>query len=326
MRLEHIALDFNGSAASFTERLVPIKGKLRKILDPNNEVRAIQAGFESALWDMELIPKLVSASAFQKGSSVLKNVLRHRGNQYFFLTDLRGAYESLTTNKLISGLPEIWKSFEDSEEEVRNFINRYLCPKGSLAFGGPISPLLFNLYCEQTLDYWVRMSLPTDVFYSRYADDLTFSSGKRPLSRRFKKTILKFIRRAGFEIAAHKTQSLDIGKGSVLINGMRLLENGHLSLRKKDEAFFTSLVEKVVRGQSSEEERSAAYGFLGNVMPVIPYLRAGRRQKHLALMCFKLRRAKKGRRTEEDKKIDRDLRQYCRGWSEIYGERPGKLR
>lgn len=235
--------------------------KRRTIGEPTIAMRLLQYRFAEFIreacrrvGDTRLV-RLPSATAFVLGSDPLRNVARHAGNQYFYIADLRHAYDSLDTELLalllsgIVGYPDHQDAFAEFLHgmgfgvrddtllaglrasplfvRMRKFVGQFCCgPTGiGIVTGSPSSPYLFNLFCEIMLDAGIRrlclLEWENGIRYSRYADDLVVSNG-RPLFLPFRQKIRHHIAEAGFLVNHRKSRVLDRAKGTVSFTGSGL--------------------------------------------------------------------------------------------------------
>lgn len=212
-------------------------GKMRHFGKPNKSMRRLHRKLNRDLSFIALNSERVSfesaTGAFPERSAVI-NALRHRGNRYFFQTDIRNAYASVSTTKLAVALVALEPRLASSHEVV-DFLNRYcIHPKqGGLITGAPASPMLFNVYCAVWMDAQMRrICRHGGMVYSRYIDDLTVSS-TRPIGKRIRREILDCVRKAGLTPHRRKTEVLDLVRGPVTITGLRLWNGGHIGVTEK---------------------------------------------------------------------------------------------
>ena len=215
----------------------PLSGrrKRRKIYAPNDAMKVVHARLVK--WIRALPIEQPSATGARPRMSPLRNVLRHLQHdgprtffpRYFFLTDISGAYGSVDAEKLTDILMSVSEAPEKSRHGVRTFLKWYcLAPEGGLIVGAPASPDLFNLYCEVLIDEKLRgLCENFCVTYTRYLDDLTFSS-VYPIGRKKRIRFLRAIRDPGFKTNNTKTQVHDLTVGPITINGIGIYANGKL--------------------------------------------------------------------------------------------------
>jgi len=197
-----------------------------------------------------------------------RNILRHRGNRFLYLLDIKDAYPNVNLDKLAKILYELAIHLVP-EDKIKLFLKLFcFSPNGGLVVGGPASPELFNLYAESLLDH------PLGVFchkhgitFSRYLDDLTFSCST-PIGKRKRLEIRKIILKAGFNINHSKAKVVDLRKGPVVITGIGLNLNGKLFVpghyRRRIDAVFHKAA------KNPKDLKYLAIGMHGLFRSVIP--------------------------------------------------------
>jgi len=204
--------------------------KTRFIQAPNESMRILHDRL------IKYLRKLKVEFPFATGAgpkdSPVKNVTLHRKNRYFYLTDIENAYSSVNGEKLASILCSLDSRLADQEKEVLNFLQKYcLTPQGGLITGAPASPDLFNIYTGILLDRLLEGLCRTfSLTYTRYLDDLIFSSAKVSIGKRKRRAIRKLIGVSGFKVSHRKSRVYDLKKGPITINGVGLELGGRIFL------------------------------------------------------------------------------------------------
>ena len=122
------------------------------------------------------------AMGFVEDRSVVDNAIRHIGQNYVFNTDIENFFPSIEQ-------PRVWKRFQlkpfNFKKPIANILAGLCCIKeknddGTVKYilpqGAPTSPLITNAICD-TLDRRLSgLARRFNLHYSRYADDITFSS------------------------------------------------------------------------------------------------------------------------------------------------------
>ena len=240
-----------------------VAGKRRLIGNPNGPMRVLHQLFGKHLLDGVMstddsgygVRALPSATACVRGSNPALNARKHISGKFFYITDLRNAYPSIDLERLALFVVYLARydeyqfevslkyfSKDERREMIRddplypemlefltlNFAGLY--GKG-LAVGGPLSPYLMNLYCEVYLDSRLRRWCEGNgLVYTRYVDDLTFSS-KRIISGEKRKEVRRFIHEAGFEVNHRKSKVLALSQGAVFVTrvGLEQQQPEHLA-------------------------------------------------------------------------------------------------
>jgi len=152
-----------------------------------------------------------SAMGFTSGRSVLTNAQVHVGHNYVFNIDLKDFFPSIVQAR-------VWKRLQlppfNFTREVANVVAGLCCSRDDerdvnvLPQGSPASPLLTNAVCDK-LDRRMRgVAKRFGLHYSRYADDMTFSSMHNVYQEdgEFRAEIRKIIAGQGFRMNEAKTR------------------------------------------------------------------------------------------------------------------------
>lgn len=226
--------------------------KFREVHAPNDPMRAAQAVLLKDL-RRHIRLKLPYATSV-KGVSLLEGVARHRGNQYVVKYDLVKAYQNVQADRLKQVLldlsPEHGESLWQRVSELS-----LLSPGGGLITGAATSPDLFNLYAGKLIDYQLAALFVDwgDVTYTRYLDDLTFSSAA-PIGKRRRRQILQVVAAAGFEINRQKAEVVDLVEAGVVeVNGVGLTLMGQLYLPQRYRRVLYSLLKQAQYNPAVDE-------------------------------------------------------------------------
>lgn len=131
------------------------------------------------------------------------NARLHEGKRWVYNVDLEDFFPSITWPRVYGMF--LAKPFEASEDVARLLAN-LATHDGALPQGGPASPILSNLVTfrlDHRLYRWARSRGHT---YSRYADDLTFSTDRRDFSLEDQEAITRIVEEEGFTLNARKTR------------------------------------------------------------------------------------------------------------------------
>lgn len=163
---------------------VPKKtGGVRTISAPRSELKLLQRRLSDGLqscWDEINTEKKITkpiSHGFRKGASILTNASVHLGRRFVFNVDLKDFFDSINFGR-VYGFFVKNKDFALTED-VAKILAAIACNDGKLPQGSPCSPVISNLI-GQILD--IRLAQLAHRYgcsYSRYADDLTFSTNER---------------------------------------------------------------------------------------------------------------------------------------------------
>lgn len=157
-------------------------GSLRIINAPTKRLKTI-------LQSLNLIFQCVYepqnfATGFVKGLSIVDNANVHIGNRYVYNLDLKDFFHSFDRNRVKMGLLYDPIYMGKEKENIAFFI-ACLCThpfevdgiiKTVLPQGSPTSPILTNILCKKLDRRLKGLANRFGANYTRYADDITFSS------------------------------------------------------------------------------------------------------------------------------------------------------
>ena len=224
---------------AYKEFEIPKKsGGVRRITAPTGKLKGILKCLSQILESYYEPHEL--AHGFIPGRSVASNADAHVGKNYVLNIDLKDFFPSISSSRiskvlmrhglskevaeLISRLATIPTAREGSE------VSMHALPQGS-----PCSPILSNMVCADLDRRLSGLARQFRVDYSRYADDMTFSSNHHVYSADgdFFKQMRQIVKECGFEINEKKTRLQKRGSRQevtgVLVNTKR---NSHRSFRK----------------------------------------------------------------------------------------------
>ena len=163
------------------------------------------------------------AMGFTEGRSVVDNANVHKGQNYVFNIDLKDFFPSIVQPRvwkrlqlnpfnfpveiasLIAGLCSMRKTYKDKDGKIAC---NYVLPQGA-----PTSPIITNMICDKLDRRLGGLAKRFGLRYSRYADDITFSSMHYVYSSKgeFRKELERIITEQGFTINPEKTRLQKLG-------------------------------------------------------------------------------------------------------------------
>jgi retron-type reverse transcriptase len=203
-------------------------GGVRRIAAPQGGLKLLQRRLADLLQDCldEINKNAAGDSAkpfsqishgFKRGLSIRTNAKKHRNQRYLFNVDLTDFFGSINFGR-VRGFFIKDKRFH-LNPKVATIFAQIACFKQSLPQGSPCSPVISNLIGNILDTHLVRLAARTGCIYTRYADDLTFSTNKRYFPRSIAiqsdddnhiwmagPELLRLVNHSGFEINQKKTR------------------------------------------------------------------------------------------------------------------------
>lgn len=172
-------------------------GGIRKVYQPSRQLKAIQG------WILyKILNPLKTHSAckgFEKNQNTLSNALPHRGAKAVITIDIKDFFPTIKA-------PTIKGIFENVgySKQAASILTELCTYEDFLPQGSPCSPRLANLVCKKLDEDIQNYVSEYGVIYTRYADDMSFSSPYNFNFIHIIKPVKQFIRDAGFEINKRK--------------------------------------------------------------------------------------------------------------------------
>ena len=190
-------------------------GGLREINAPNDRLNKILQTINVVFKSLYTPHK--SVCGFTEGKSIADNAARHTGQHYVFNIDLKDFFSSIPQARVWARLQLRPFNFP---KEVANVVAGLCCVKNSetgkniLPQGAPTSPLLTNAVCDKLDRELYKLSKKYGLHYSRYADDITFSSMHNVYQEdsEFRKELKNIIEGQNFCLNDKKTRLLRSGQ------------------------------------------------------------------------------------------------------------------
>lgn len=149
-------------------RLKMIQGRLGKLLEQ------CQVEVEAKL---KLKPQCVLAHGFKPGFSIQTNAINHRGRRWVFNADLQDFFPSINFGRVYGFFMK--NQHYLLNKKVATIIAQIACHENKLPQGSPCSPVISNII-SHLLDIRLNeLAVSKGCTYTRYADDLTFSTNEK---------------------------------------------------------------------------------------------------------------------------------------------------
>lgn len=148
-------------------------GSQRTISAPVEGLKIIQRKLSDFLY--AIYRTRVCVHGFAKDRSILSNAEKHVDKRYVLNFDLEDFFGSIHVGRVI-GLFE--KTFHFNKP-VATLLGQICCRMGKLPQGAPTSPVISNLLCWTLDNKLLHIAKTHRCEYSRYADDITFSTQQR---------------------------------------------------------------------------------------------------------------------------------------------------
>ena len=184
------------------------------------------------------------------GKDNVLNALHHKGNKYFFVTDLRKFYPSISYRRIYQLLIDLSYS-----PDVARILTRLTTEGGCLPQGTPTSTSIANLAFKKTDVELNEFCKSVNIRYTRFVDDLTFSSTKD--FRKYNQELAAIVAKSGFKIARKKT---GYKIGPTRVTGVVVCNNYLDTFKEFDDTIVFELSDSSFAGKINYKRRVEAVG------------------------------------------------------------------
>lgn len=170
--------------------------KQRIIRPSKRRLKLIQSKIKDRILSKIELPSNIHGGV--KNKSNITNAKPHQGNKFVFVTDLKDFFPSIKSKKIHDLFIELGYN-----KQFALYLTRLTTWKGEVPQGTPTSTHLSNLFFLKTDYALIKLCKENNITYTRYVDDLTFSSPT--CFKDLIPTFLDIIKESGLKISYRKT-------------------------------------------------------------------------------------------------------------------------
>lgn len=278
-RLYHLSMSADSKYKKYT--ISKLDGGERTIYHPSRELKFIQRWLSKKVFYKFPIHR--KAFAYTKDNNIATHAGLHTNSNYVLRIDFKDFFPSLKSECVESILRQF--QYKDGTRFVENeikFITRIVTRKGSLPIGAPSSPIISNALMYNFDCHWDSYCRSNEIIYSRYADDLYFSTNRPDVLSRVHKEFELFLRdyrelqlRVNEEKVVHTSK-----KHRRIVTGLYLTSDGNVSLGRDKKRKIKSYIFSYINGELNQDEINYLRGFLSYANSVEPSFIVSLRAKY----------------------------------------------
>ena len=155
-------------------------GGKRKICAPNSGIKYIQRILNQIL--LQIYPVKSCVHGFVREKGITSNSSKHVNKKLLINIDLENFFPSINFGRVRGIFKSHPFNFNDT---ISTVLAQICCYNGTLPQGAPTSPIMSNYICRKLDNQLMRFAKENRLTYSRYADDITFSTNVYPLPKKF---------------------------------------------------------------------------------------------------------------------------------------------
>lgn len=267
---------------------------VRTIAQPTPALKSLQRAFLASC----PLPVHSSATAYRPGLGIKENARQHQRNKYLLKLDLNNFFNSIT--------PDIfWQEWQHccqipaptDKTHIEHLLfwapRRLLGTRLALSVGAPSSPSVSNFIMYRFDERILQHCQKLNITYTRYADDLTFSTNTRnalfPLPEQIAQILDELFtdrisinkRKTVFSSRAHNRH----------VTGICLTSEDKLSLGRAKKRYLKHLVHQFILGSMTPEQVRQLQGWLAHAQHIEPTFIGALTDKYGAATLKKIREA-----------------------------------
>ena len=185
--------------------------------------------------------------------------------------DFQDFFPSITSQDIQFYLNKKPPGTDDWSGEDQDLFLNIVCHHKRLVIGAPTSPALSNALCFELDNRLTSRSLAENVVYTRYADDLFFSTVRKDILASFPQIVTQEVNSlqcpANLKVNTAKTRHAS-KKGRRRVTGLVLTSDGRISLGRSKKRYIRRQIHLL--NQLSQKERSQLAGLISYAMSIEP--------------------------------------------------------
>ncbi len=280
------------------------RGGTRTIKAPEPKLKNVQARLAELLQDCiadineARSQKEKLSHGFRRGHSIITNAYQHRSRRFVLNVDLADFFGTINFGR-VRGFLMTNKHFA-LHERVATVLAHIVCYENSLPQGAPTSPVVSNLIAHILDVRLAKLARRFGLHYTRYADDLTFSTNGRTFPEEVAAidadgqwiagpTLKGAIQRAGFELNPVKTrmqlrQSRQDVTGLIVNEKVNIRSEYYRDARAKCDRLFKTgkyQIKQTIRKDDGSTVVEDADGTLDQMEGVLSFIDSVKRHKQV---------------------------------------------
>ncbi|MBL1148330.1 MAG: RNA-directed DNA polymerase [Pseudomonadota bacterium] len=276
-----IALANSANHRYKTYKISKRNGQHRTIEHPSRQLKFVQRWLGRKLFSK--FPIHSKAFAYVRGKSIAHHAEIHVSNNYLLRIDFKNFFPSITAENIKHKLNDFrYKDGSNLEPAEIDFITKIVTKSGQLTIGAPSSPIISNILMYEFDHYWDQYSSERGITYSRYADDIYFSTNVPNLLNQCLIDVREYLRE-------NPNPRLFINDNKVVhtskkrnrtVTGLTLTSDRKVSIGRDRKRQIRSLIFKHKNGLLNEQQIGQLSGILSYVRSVEPEFITSIEQKY----------------------------------------------
>lgn len=249
-------------------------GKDRTIAQPARDIKLIQRFMVAEL--LEKMPVHDCAFAYVKGKGIRANAERHCHSSFILKLDFKDFFPSIKPDDLLRRIAHKI-DFAFSVEDRRALSHLFFWkPRRSidlqLSVGAPSSPIISNIVMYEFDNRVNDFCISQGISYTRYADDLCFSTTQRNLLCNVHDFVLSLLTEIESpRLVLNSDKTINVSKKYLrTVTGLVITPTGNVSLGRERKRTIRVQVDYYKKGTLPDDEFSILQGWIAYAFDVEP--------------------------------------------------------
>jgi retron-type reverse transcriptase len=238
----------------------------REIAQPAKELKILQR--LALRLPLLKLPVHHSAKAYVKNIGIKNNALTHEQSKYLLKMDFKNFFPSITEYDLVNHVRRYHGNLSKDDEIALKklfFYRRKHESISRLSIGAPSSPFLSNSLLYEFDEKIHNTCSKSNIKYTRYADDLTFTTNIKGVLFEIPATVQTIINELEYPKLNinHSKTVFSSKKNNRHVTGLVLTNDNKISLGRNKKRYIKSLVYKFKKSELTEKEIATLKGLIG---------------------------------------------------------------
>ena len=238
----------------------------RLIAQPARQVKSIQRAVIKHIRNNIRVHG--SAFAYEKNKNIKKNAISHKSNRYLLKMDFKNFFMSIRPNDFLRVLKQQGIALDAIDIFVIENLFFWKQQRNSplrLSVGAPSSPFISNAVMYFFDELMNDMCKELDIVYTRYADDMTFSTNVVNVLSGMPKIVRQMLNQTGFKHIRinHEKTKFSSKKHNRHVTGVTITNDETLSIGRERKRLLRSKIDYYNKGMLTVKEILTLKGELG---------------------------------------------------------------
>lgn len=272
---EHDAISF-ASTSPYRYKVYEIpkrnSKKTRTIAHPSKELKFLQRNIAEFLEN--ILPVHKTAFAYKKGVGIKDNAKQHSDSKYLLKMDFKNFFPSITPSLFFNIAERQGVVFNKSDQLILTgllFWKQKDVDGLVLSIGAPTSPLISNFVMHSFDEAISKVCLNKKITYTRYADDITFSTRIKNNLFELPEVISSLLKENVKGVKINSKKTIFTSKAhNRHVTGVTLTNEGGLSIGRERKRLLSSMIHKSKFNKLTNEEASRLLGLISYAAHIEP--------------------------------------------------------